>query len=211
MSGKAAGRCEVFVKAVFAMAAVCAGLATAMAADGIQPGLWKITTAVLNNGMQMPPQTNARCLTAEQAGDLADTFSPRFGGMNTTCQRTQYEKSEQKLMWRLECRGQLNMDSAAEFIFFSPLRYTAVISTTGWMSACHCSTSRCITPRLYGGSYVLPELGLQWRVASSRLSGFRFCGKSASRCCWTIGAFGAAFGTDSPFPTIAYLVRFNCS
>lgn len=45
MSGKAAGRCEVFVKAVFAMAAVCAGLATAMAADGIQPGLWKITTA----------------------------------------------------------------------------------------------------------------------------------------------------------------------
>jgi hypothetical protein len=94
-----------FMKAVFAMAVLCAGLATAMAADGIQPGLWKITTAVLNNGMQMPPQTSSRCLTAEQAGDLADTFSPRFGGMNTTCQRTQYEKSEQKLTWRLECRG----------------------------------------------------------------------------------------------------------
>ena len=116
-------------------AAACLALATVqvMAADGIQPGLWKITTAVLNNGMRMPPQTNTRCLTAEQAGDLADTFSPRFGGMNTTCQRTQYEKSEQKLTWRLECRGQLNMDSAAEFTFFSPLRYTAVISTKGWM------------------------------------------------------------------------------
>ena len=25
------------------------------------------------------------------------------------------------------------MDSAAEFIFVSPLRYTAVISTKGWM------------------------------------------------------------------------------
>jgi hypothetical protein len=123
------------MKAVFAVAAVCVGLTTTplMAADGVQPGLWKITTVVLNNGMRLPPQTNSRCLTAEQAGDLADTFSPRFGGVNTTCERTQYIKSEQKLTWRLECRGQFNMDSTADFTFFSPLRYTAVISTKGWM------------------------------------------------------------------------------
>jgi Protein of unknown function (DUF3617) len=123
------------MKAVFAAAAIGVGLTAVplMAADGIQPGLWKITTVALNNGMRMPPQTNARCLTAEQANDLADTFSPRFGGMNTACQRTQYAKSEQKLTWRLECRGQFNMDSAAEFTFFSPLRYTAVISTKGWI------------------------------------------------------------------------------
>jgi uncharacterized protein DUF3617 len=101
--------------------------------DGIQPGLWKITTAVVNNGMRVPPQTNTRCLTAEQAVDLADTFSPRFGGVNTQCERTQYEKSGQKLKWRLECRGQFNMDSAAEFTFFSSLRYTATIATKGWM------------------------------------------------------------------------------
>ena len=25
------------------------------------------------------------------------------------------------------------MDSTAEFVFFSPLRYTAIISTKGWM------------------------------------------------------------------------------
>jgi len=126
----------VFMKTGFAITAFCAALVTSpvvLAADAIQPGLWKITTAVLNNGVQMPPQTNARCLTAGQAADLADTFSPRFGGMNTTCQPAQYEKSEQKLTWRFECRGQLNMDSAAEFIFASPLRYTAVISTRGWM------------------------------------------------------------------------------
>ena len=103
------------------------------AADGIQPGLWKITTTAVNNGVQSPPQTSARCLTAEQAADFADTFSPRFGGVNTSCERTHYEKSEQKLTWRLECRGQVNMDSAAEFTFFSPLRYTATIATKGWM------------------------------------------------------------------------------
>lgn len=124
-----------FMKAVFAVAAICVGLTTVplIAADSIQPGLWKITTVTLNNGMRLPPQTNARCLTAEQANDLADMFSPRFGGMNTTCQRTQYAKSEQRLTWRLECRGQFNMDSAAEFTFFSPLRYTAVITTKGWI------------------------------------------------------------------------------
>jgi hypothetical protein len=125
------------VKTGIAIVAVSAALAAmpapATAADGIQPGLWKITTTVLNNGAQMPPQTKPRCLTAEQAGDLADTFSPRFGGVNTTCQRTEYTKTDQKLTWRLECRGQFNMDSAAEFTFFSPIRYTAVISTKGWM------------------------------------------------------------------------------
>ena len=123
------------MRAVVVIAAICVGLTTTplMAADGVQPGRWRITTVVLNNGMRLPPQTNSRCLTAEQASNLVDTFSPRFGGINTTCERTQYTKSEQKLTWRLECRGQINMDSAAEFTFFSPLRYTAVISTKSWM------------------------------------------------------------------------------
>ena len=99
-----------FMKAVFAVAAICVGLTTVplIAADSIQPGLWKITTVTLNNGMRLPPQTNARCLTAEQANDIADMFSPRFGGMNTTCQRTQYAKSEQRLTWRL-VQGQFNI------------------------------------------------------------------------------------------------------
>lgn len=114
-------------------AAVALSPMPSSAEDGIQPGLWKITTTVINNGERLPPQTNARCLTAEQAGDLADTFSPRFGGVNTSCERTHYDKSEQKLSWRLQCRGQVNMDSVAEFTFFSPLRYTATIATKGWM------------------------------------------------------------------------------
>ena len=120
------------MKAAVAMVAACIGLGTAMAAEGIQPGLWKITTSLVNNGVRVPHQTKPRCLTAEQAGNLADTFSPRFG-VNTTCQRTEYKKTDRKLTWRLECRGQFNMDSVAEFTFFSPIRYAAVIATKGWM------------------------------------------------------------------------------
>jgi len=117
--------------AAASMAVIAAGAA---AAEGIQPGLWKITSMVVNNGMKSPPHANTRCLTAAQASDLADTFSPRFGGVNTTCKRTQYEKSERQLSWRLECRGQLNMDSTAAFTFFSPLRYTATIATKSWIA-----------------------------------------------------------------------------
>ena len=123
---------KVFVLAAAAWLAV---LTTSSRADeGIQPGLWKITTISLSNGVQMPQRVNSRCLTVEQANNLADTFSPQFGGVNTTCERTDYKKSAQKMTWRLQCRGQMNMDTVAEFTFFSPLRYTATISTKGWVA-----------------------------------------------------------------------------
>jgi len=113
----------------------CALITTSsMADDGIQPGLWKITTITLNNGVMLPPHVNSRCLTVEQANNLADTFSPKFGGINTICERTEYEKSAQKMTWRLQCKGQMNMDTVAEFTFFSSLRYTATIATKGWMA-----------------------------------------------------------------------------
>lgn len=112
------------------------GLAAAppAVADGIQPGLWRVITVVVNNGARMPPQSSLRCLSGEQANNLADTFSPRFGGINTSCERTEYQKSEQKMTWRLMCKGQVNMDSKAEFIFHSPIRYTAAIATKSWIA-----------------------------------------------------------------------------
>jgi hypothetical protein len=129
-------RIRHFMKALVAATAVWSALITSpsTAANGIQPGLWKVTTVVLNNGEKLPPQSTLRCLTAEQASNLADTFSPRFGGINTSCERTQYEKSEQKMTWRLQCKGQVNMDSVAEFSFPSSIRYTATISTKSWMA-----------------------------------------------------------------------------
>ena len=104
------------------------------AEDAIKPGLWKITTIMLNNGIKVPPQISMRCLTAEQAGNIAGTFSPQFGGVNTVCERTEYEESGQKMTWRLQCKGQMNMDVAGKFSFDSPLHYTAAIATKGWMA-----------------------------------------------------------------------------
>lgn len=104
------------------------------AEDGIKPGLWKITTVMINNGMKVPPQVNTRCLTAEQAGNLAEMFSPRFGGVNSVCERTAHEQSSRKMSWQLQCKGQMNMDVAGEFWFDSSTHYTATIATKGSMA-----------------------------------------------------------------------------
>ncbi len=103
-------------------------------ADGIQPGLWRITTQVLMNGAPMPPQVSTRCLTPEQAGDPGQTFSPQFGGVNTDCERKDYQASGEKLSWRLQCRGQFDMDVAAEFVFDNARHYSAMIATKGSMA-----------------------------------------------------------------------------
>ncbi len=104
------------------------------AEDGIKPGLWKITTVMINNGIKVPPQINTRCLTAEQAGNMAEMFSPRFGGVNSQCEKTAQEQSSKKMTWHLQCKGQMDMDVAGEFWFDSSIHYTATITTKGWMA-----------------------------------------------------------------------------
>ncbi|MEA2914830.1 MAG: hypothetical protein QOJ15_6911 [Bradyrhizobium sp.] len=111
------------------------GLTVAAAAENlIEPGQWKITSNTLMNGATMPPQVKARCLTPEQAGDVGKTFGAAIDTVNSTCERTEYEASGRRLKWRLQCKGQLDMDVSGDFNFDSPVHYTATISTKGWMA-----------------------------------------------------------------------------
>jgi hypothetical protein len=122
---------------LYKAAGICLGLwmaVPAAQADGIEPGLWKITTRQLMNGAPTPPQVTTRCLTPEQARDPGMTFSPQFGGVNTDCERRDYQASGERVSWRLQCRGQLEMDVAGEFIFETARNYTATITTKGAMA-----------------------------------------------------------------------------
>jgi hypothetical protein len=121
----------------FWIALVCALpmlTAAAAAENSIEPGQWKVTTNTLMNGGAMPPQVKTRCLTPEQAGDIGKTFGPAMTTVNSTCERTEYETSERRLKWRLQCKGQLDMDVSGDFNFDSPTHYTASIATKGWMA-----------------------------------------------------------------------------
>ena len=108
--------------------------ASAAAENLIEPGQWKVTSNTVMNGAISPPQVKARCLTPEQAGDLAKTFGPVSGTVNSTCEQAEYEATGRTLKWRLQCRGQLDVDVAGNFNFDSPLHYTATITSKGRMA-----------------------------------------------------------------------------
>jgi hypothetical protein len=99
------------------------GAATGMSAgmaDGIEPGLWRITAQSESNGMAGPPHESSKCLTADETRDLAATFSPIPRTINSDCAPIERTLDGTKLSWHLVCRGQLNVDLTGAFSFDSP-------------------------------------------------------------------------------------------
>jgi hypothetical protein len=101
----------------------------------IEPGQWKVTSKTVVNGAAAPLSVKGRCLTPEQAGDVVKTFGPVSGTINSTCAPTEYETAGRKLKWRLQCKGQLDLDIFGSFNFDSTSHYTATVSSKGWMAA----------------------------------------------------------------------------
>ena len=112
-------------------------LATATAASAenlIEAGEWKVTSSAVINGATQPPQSKSRCVTPEQAGNVAATFGPVSGTVNSDCQTPAVETSGKSLKWRLQCRGQLDIDATGDFTFDNPRHYTAIITSKGKMA-----------------------------------------------------------------------------
>jgi hypothetical protein len=75
-----------------------------------------------------------RCLSAEQTADLGKTFGPVMNTVNSTCDRTEYDLSGPKLHWRMQCKGQIDIDVAGDFTFDTRSHYTATVTSKGWMA-----------------------------------------------------------------------------
>jgi hypothetical protein len=108
--------------------------APAAAENLIEPGQWKVTGMTAVNGAVSPPQAKARCVTPEQAEDVAKTFGPVSGTINSTCEAPAVEIADKTLKWRLVCRGQLDMEVTGAFNFDTPRHYTATITSQGRMA-----------------------------------------------------------------------------
>jgi hypothetical protein len=113
---------------------VAAGSAATGHADGILPGEWKLTETMVMNGNKTPPQTRTRCLSPEQAGDTATTFSPEYRTINSGCERVEFTSTATALRWRMKCTGQMDMDVSGDFSFDNPKHYTATIVSKGAMA-----------------------------------------------------------------------------
>lgn len=118
---------------------ICAAaIALALSAGGaraeeLAAGLWKVVTKAEVNGATAPDQETMRCLTPDDVKNIEATFSPNSRTTNATCETTEHEASPQRLKWRLQCKGQLDMDVAGEFLFDAPEHYTATITTRASM------------------------------------------------------------------------------
>jgi hypothetical protein len=108
-------------------------LARAACADGLQAGQWKTVQSPEIDGVAGPVQETMLCLTQEAVLDLEKTFSPISRTTNSTCERTEHGLTPQRLNWRLQCTGQIDMDVAGEFIFITPEHYTATITARSSM------------------------------------------------------------------------------
>ncbi len=118
-------------------AVIGAALLTATAAaatDGIAPGLWKIVSRTQTGGVIGPPHQSSKCLDAEQAADVPKTFSPVFQTVNSECAPIERSFDGQKLVWRLVCKGQLDMELDGEFNFDTPHHYIGTVRTKAAMA-----------------------------------------------------------------------------
>jgi len=108
--------------------------AAAAFADGIEAGLWKVTTTSVTGEMAGPPRQSSKCLTAEQVKDLPAMFSPIARTINSTCEPMQRSFDGKKLTWHLVCKGQLDMELSGEFDFDSPHHYTGTVQSAASMA-----------------------------------------------------------------------------
>lgn len=109
------------------------GASTAWA-EGIEPGLWQVTSRTQTGGVIGPPHESSKCLTAQDVADLATTFSPVSRTVNSTCAPTEHSLSGSHLNWRLTCKGQLDMELTGEFNFDSARHYTAIVQSKAAMA-----------------------------------------------------------------------------
>jgi hypothetical protein len=121
-------------------------------AEGLQAGLWKVVTKPVVNGATGANQEATRCLSDKDVDNLEATFSPNSRTINSDCETTERESTPQRLKWRLQCKGQIDMDVTGEFLFDSPKHYTATVTTHAAMMGQQIQNSRASIEGQYLGA-----------------------------------------------------------
>jgi hypothetical protein len=116
------------------IAAMLVLVTTAAPAGGIDPGLWKVITRTETGGVIGPPHESSKCLTAQDTGDLQTTFSPVSRTENSVCAPIERSFTDDKLTWRLTCKGQLDMELTGDFTFDAPHHYSGTVRTKAQMA-----------------------------------------------------------------------------
>ena len=125
---------RVAAAAASGLVAICVLTASAVLADGIEPGLWQVISRTQTGGVIGPPHESSKCLSVHDVADLATTFTPSSRTVNSTCAPVEKNLTGSRLNWRLVCKGQLDMELTGEFNFDSPRHYTATVQSKAAMA-----------------------------------------------------------------------------
>lgn len=100
--------------AVLAVVVVVLLPAAILAADGIRPGMWEITSAMEVPGMPMgmPPTTVKQCYTKEDVKDEKKMISK-----DKNCTVTDFKHSGNKVVWKMKCTGKNAGTFSGESVF----------------------------------------------------------------------------------------------
>jgi hypothetical protein len=101
-----------------------------------------LITRIESGGVVGPPLQSAKCVTPDQARNVAKTFSPVAGTVNSECAPLERNFADGKLAWKLVCKGQLDMEVSGAFHFDSPRHYTAIVHTTATMAGAQVANSQ---------------------------------------------------------------------
>jgi len=93
------------------------------AADGIQPGMWEITSAMEVPGMpmSMPPTTVKHCYTKEDVKDEKKMIS-----RDENCTVTDFKRTGSKVVWKMKCTGKNAGTFTGESVFSGDSYTTAM-------------------------------------------------------------------------------------
>jgi len=88
--------------------------AAILAADGIRPGMWEITSSMEVPGMPMgmPPTTIKQCYTKQDVKDEKKVI-----GRDKNCTVTDLKRSGNKVVWKMKCTGRNAGTFSGESVF----------------------------------------------------------------------------------------------
>lgn len=124
----------------YVVAAVVSAFATVTfatvtcAAEGPEPGLWRITTRGLVPGAPGADTSRSVCITFDMASHLGAFFAnqnPMRGAGD--CRHT-HQFTGITLSWQMSCAGPTLMSGAGTITFDSPQHYVGTFTTVGSMA-----------------------------------------------------------------------------
>ncbi len=136
--------------ALFAALVMTAAVSPACAADGPQPGLWKMTVQVSHPGAAPLTRSQDTCITPEQAKKQQEGAGGPTGASQQNCKRVNFQRTARGMTMRYQCGGPMALDMTMTYAYDGPAHYTVAMNSSGTRNGTPFKSSTNIDARRIG-------------------------------------------------------------